>query len=69
MNKRPGVTIKASTIPETISQLPKKMQTEPLFHFNIMLRGSMIKKLREATTESGYSQQEIIDKALEAFLK
>ena len=55
--------------PETLSQLPKKMQSKHLFHFNIMLSEPTIKKLREATTKSGYSQQEIIDKALEAFLK
>lgn len=60
---------KITVMPETISQLPKKMKVEHLFHFNIMLRESMIKKLKEATTNSGYSQQEIIDKALEAFLK
>ena len=60
---------KITIIPETMSELPKKMKTEPLVHFNIMLRSSTVKKLREMSQEYGYPQQEIIDKALEAFLK
>lgn len=61
--------ISTKDIPQTLSELPKKMRTEPLIHVNIMLRPSLAKKLHDKSLESGYPQQEIIDKALEAFLK
>ncbi len=66
---RPGKTIKGSTIPETLAELPKKEVQEPLVQFSIRIKQSTQKKLRQKSLDSGYSQQAIIDKALEAFLK
>jgi len=60
---------KLTIMPETLAEMPKRMKTEPLIHVNVMLRPSLVKKLRDKSLESGYPQQEIIDKALEAFLK
>ena len=69
MTKRPGVIIKASTIPETISELGKKEMPEGRISYTIRIRQSTLKKLREKSLEYGYTQQEIAEKALMAFLK
>jgi len=61
--------ISTKDIPETLSDMPKKIERELLIHINMRLRQATIKKLREKAIETGYPQQEIIDKALEAFLK
>ena len=60
---------KITIIPETISELGKKKPTEPRLNYNLRLRESTINRLREKSREYGYTQQEIVDKALEAYLK
>lgn len=56
-------------IPETLAEMPKKIKTDLLVHLNIMMKPSLVKKLADKSIESGYPKQEIIDMALEAFLK
>ena len=62
-------TISSREIPETISQLGKKEPEETRSPFSLRIKQSVIKKLKEKSREYGWSQQEIVDKALEAFLK
>ena len=56
-------------IPETLSDAPKRMKMEPLVHVNFKLKLPMVERLQTKSKESGYTKQEIVDMALEAFLK
>jgi len=62
-------TLTSKDIPELLSECPKKMRADPLVHINVMMRPALAKKLHDRSEESGYSQQEIFDMALEAFFK
>ena len=68
---RPGKVIKASStadIPETLSQLPKK-NAERTVPVTVRIRESLVQKLQDGMKKHGYTQQEIFNMALEAFLK
>jgi len=61
--------LSSKDIPETLSEAPKRMKVEPLVHVNFKLKLEMMERLHTKSKESGYSKQEIVDMALEAFLK
>ena len=64
--------MKKIIIPETIAEWGKKEPSEFVetkISFSIRIRPSTIKKLKEKSLEYGHSQQEIVDKAIVAFLK
>jgi len=56
-------------IPETLAEAPKRLKGFPLIHVNFKLKPEMCDRLHSKSKESGYSKQEIVDMALEAFLK
>jgi len=57
------------SIPETLAEAPRRMKVEPLIHVNFKLKLEMIERLHTKSKQSGYTKQEIVDMALEAFLK
>jgi len=59
---------KITVIPETLADLPKK-EEEMRVAVTVKIRKSVVRKLVQAKIDTGYSHQEIIDRALEAFLK
>ena len=56
---------------KTLNDLPiiRKQESEPMATTSIRVKISLIKKLKQKSKERGYSQQEILNRALEAFLK
>jgi len=57
------------SIPETLSELPKKEEEEIRIPITVKIKKSVVQKLNQAKTDTGYTHQEIIEKSLEAFLK
>jgi len=62
---RPGTIIKASTIHD-LKPIPEK---EPIRDCSFRLPVSVSDKLRNASKEKGYPQNEIVVRALKEFLK
>ncbi len=60
---------KLTIIPETISDLPKVREMERRVHVNLRILESLNKKLNQASIDTGYKKQVLVDRALEAFLK
>ncbi len=56
-------------IPTKLSDLPKKEERQPMVTVGNRMKFSFAKKLKDKSEESGYTQQQIFNMALEAFLK
>ena len=60
---------KITIMPETVSDLPELKEQERRIHINLRILESLNKKLNQASIDTGYKKQVLVDKALEAFLK
>jgi len=62
---RPGTIIKASTIHDLKPESVKEHQISVTYRVYV----SLVKNLVEASKNTGYSQNELVNRALDAFLK